>query len=57
MIGTHLGHSLPTEFEPDSLDVPRRVDLNVVLALGEFGLESGSQPRHVVDLAVDQNEV
>lgn len=55
--GTHLGHALAAELELDRLDVARRVDLHVVLALGEAGAQRSSQARHVVDLAVNEDEV
>ena len=55
--GPHLGHALAAELELDDLDVPGRIDLDVVLALSKLGLERRAQSTHVVRLAVNEDEV
>lgn len=55
--GAHLCHALAAELELDGLNVSRCIDLNVILAFGKAGLEGSAQARHVVDLAVNEDEV
>jgi len=39
---THLGHSFSSELQPDNLDVPRGINLYIVLLLCEPRLERRS---------------
>lgn len=52
-----LRHTFSSELQLDSLDVPRGINLNVVLPLREARFERRSETGHVVDLAVDENQV
>lgn len=54
---TYLGHPLTAELELDDLDVFGRVDLDVVLAFRKLALQGRAETRHVVRLAVYEDQV